>query len=203
MYTLTTTKTIYTIQELKKYRPDAFTKAIEHLRPLQWEDNYTLSEIVSSLKKLINSTNYSIENWSIGENNSRIKLSRENTDDFTGRRAFAWLENDLLVQFRIPYTLNKAYLKYNQAFTDKALRPYSPGKVKPCPLTGMCYDEDLITSLISSIHSGMTVRDSLLALADTAQELICKDIEFRSSEDYLIDEAWSNGIEFDEDGGII
>lgn len=184
---------LYTIDELKKNFPEVFNKIFQKYQESIFDVPWS-SEIIDSLKKLVKKTGYELRNYNIGAySNSYIQLSYpSNTDDMTGRRAFAWLENVVLSDLRIPFKGKRRWevAKYGQY--------YRPAMVTPCPFTGCCFDEDFLDSLKSSLKAGETVRDAILSLADTAGRLFEEAMEDEMSENAFV-ERYQDAA-FDEKG---
>jgi len=192
----TKTINIYTFDELSE---ESKQSAIEEYRKNQTEI-FWMDEIVQSLKSLFeNCDGISLKDWSLGDYRSWIEIdfTNEEVENFTCKRAMAWIENNLLSNIRVPYYGNKR----------KELRQYGKyyyaGKIKPCPFTGYCADEDYLDELIKDIKSGTDLKTAFKNLAYTCQKLIQNEWEYQQSEEYIIEHFEANEYEFDEDGNRI
>ena len=206
----THTITTYSAAELKAQFPDGFARALEshvnyvHECGVPWQE-----ECFDSLKGIIDAAGLALRDYELtyGWGRSFIKVDSPYNDfyeddplEISGSRAVAWLENNLFGQFRIPWKLNKKYLKYNTHYTDKSLRPYSPGKVEPCPITGVCYDEDYLDHLVRSVRSGDTIREAFNGLASVYQSIMETEYEHETSEESFLEMAKSNEWEYTASG---
>lgn len=188
---------VYKFNELT---PEAQEIVIENYRVRQ--SNFDLpwiEDIVQSLKALVvNTRGVRLRDYSIGEYKSYIKVSFDNSDaeNLSGKRAFAWLENNLINDYRIPFTGNmrKEYRKYGEY--------YRAGMIKSCPFTGYCADDDYIDSLYEDIKSGCTLKEAFENLATVAQRLIRNEIEAQNSDECIREHIEANDYEFTEDGII-
>ena len=178
------TITIYTPRELKEHCPENYQKAYEKYRDSH--DDYLpfhIEEVMESLKEVFKHSGIILKDWSIyAWSYSCIDFNLdEDIGNLSGARAFAWLENNLLSDLRIPWTgeKRKNLRKYG--------RYYRPGRIKPCPFTGVCYDEDFLESLYNNIKSGMCIQDSYLDLANTARKLFEAEFEDVMSEEYFLE----------------
>lgn len=176
---------IYTPSELKKKYPEGFETALEHFRNdnnnIPWTD-----EIMDSLKALFKATNgVYLRDWSIdayGYSYVRVEFNQDEAGDLTGNRALAWLENNLLGDLRIPFQGKKRWnlSQYGQY--------YRAGMIEPCPLTGICFDEDYIESLFKSIKAGDTIKEAFENLANVASNLFQAEIEYQNSEENFLEQ---------------
>ena len=189
--------TVYSPAELKAKYPEAFEKAhaefAQNENDIPWTD-----EIVDSLKELFKACNgVSLRGYSISDDAHRsyMKLvwSHEDIKDFTGARAQAWLENNLLSDLRIPWRGDerKRLAKYGEW--------YRPGLIKPCPFTGVCFDEDYIESLQKDIKAGESLGDAFNNLCNVASHLIEQEYEYIASEEYFLEQD----LQFTKEGKLI
>lgn len=144
-----------------------------------WEPG--ADEVFDSIKAIVKAADCTLTDWSIGAYNRHNYITVSGDDDrldLEGPRALAWLENVVLGPLRVPWQgkRRREVAKYGW--------PYRPGLVPPCPLTWVYCDESLLDALKGSLRSGMTVRDSLQSLADTAGRLLEDEWEAYHSEDY-------------------
>jgi len=192
----TKTINIYSYSELsKEAKEKALQKYREYNQEIFWQE-----EMLESLKGLFkNCSGISLKDYSLGEYNSWIKVdfTNEEVENFTGKRAMAWIENNLLYNIRISYYGEKR----------KELRKYGSyyyaGKIKPCPFTGVCYDEDLLDDLLKEIKEGTDLKTAFEGLATIYQKIINDEIEYENSEEYIREHFEANEYEFDKEGNQI
>lgn len=187
----------YLASELKKKFPEGFENAHNEWQKDHAEDLFWIPEIVESLKALFEHSGVYLYDYSISEEGHRSYV-KFNMDDsvfeLSRNRAIAWIENNLLNPLRIPFTGEKRWSlsKYGSY--------YRAGMIPPCPLTGVCYDEDLIESLLKDIKSGESLGDSYRNLADKASQMIESEIQDQMSESYFVEHADANEYHFTKDG---
>ncbi len=198
----TETRNIYTFNELSK---EAKEKAIEQYRKDHCQDEiFWANETLDSLKGLFkNCDGVSLKDYSLGEYNSYIKISftNEEAENLSGKRAFAWIENNLLSNIRIPensFSLNGTRRKLAQYG-----QYYRAGMIKPCPFTGYCADDDFLASLLNDIKDGTDLKTAFEGLATEYQKIINDEIEYQNSDEYISEQLEINDYEFDEEGNLI
>lgn len=162
-------------------------------------DNRNGREAMDSLKALFdNMCGVDLSDWRIGPYRSfiRVVFYRDEVGELSGKRAIAWLENNLLYKLRIPFVSEKRWKlsKYGAC--------YRPGMIKPCPFTGVCWDELIIDDIRTSLRSGMTLADSLCGLADTLQSTLESEDEYQNSDAVIDENMIETDYEFTEDGSI-
>jgi hypothetical protein len=204
---------VYTLEQLKTIAPKVFKRKYEIFCNSEMECGAPWNdEVMDSLKAIIKAAGYRLTDWNVSSSNySYIKLSsNDNIDDLSGARAFAWLENKILSKHRIPWLPFTNAKRREYAATLKAYSPchpagkrhfYAPGCVNPCPFTGYCGDESFLDDLKDSIRAGMSVRESLLALARCAQKQFEDNEEQATSEENFL--ASEEGALFTECGGEV
>lgn len=145
-------------EEVKEKAIDDFRNAISEI-PWQYE-------IINSLKAIFKASGISLTDYSLGLDRGFIKFDIGEPGKLSGARALAWLENNLFYKLRIKNTLEnrKNAVKYGNG--------YAIGSIKPCPLTGICFDEAYITALVSDIKAGSTLHDAYAGLAGACQKLL-------------------------------
>lgn len=204
---------LFTIQELKELHPDGYKRALEkHERDacrfeIPWQD-----EICDSLKALVEAAGLRLRDWSIGaySRGSFCRVSFENGDagQLTGKRAFAWLENNLFAPLRIPWkgkerwrlaAYNRGYHSCHPKGAD-VRTCYSAGRVQPAPFTGYYADDVYIDHLRDSLKCGLTLKRAFEALADKAQELLEEECEQAQSEEAFLERCEIENRQFTEDG---
>lgn len=190
----------YSIEELKEVNQKAYNKLFESWRNAQYDD-IDLSDIRDSLIALLDKLPIT---YSLGGgggiydsyfkclehyNDSEVDLS-----EIKGKRAFAWLENNLLNDLRITEkeykNKRKEYFSYGEY--------YRIGQIKSCPLTGVCYDEDFIESLQESIKDGYSIHDAIENLLSVYDSRIEAEKEYLTSEEYFVE--MHAGEMFNKDG---
>lgn len=198
------TITVYTAKELKDSYPNGFEVAhAKYNAGIIYYDFWT-EEIMESLKGIFKASGIELTNWSIGAfspSHVNFNMPYEETSnevyDLEGHRALAWLENNLLWHLRISFNHPKRneYRKYGSS--------YAPGKIKPCPFTGVYADDEFLNALIKEVTEGMCLGDAYLSLSDMAQELMEVEIECQESEEYFLESAEANEWQYTENGVMI
>jgi len=194
----TQTVVTYSAPELKEKLPRAFERALEDYRNSSQESDWT-HETIDSLKSLIQAAGLRMKDWSLGAYNRNNFLKTDISDDageLFGKRAFAWIENNLLSSLRVPWTGKE------RAEVRQYGSAYYAGKIKPCPFTGYCADDEYLEELQNSIASGRTLKESFEDLADTCQSILERESEYQSSEGYFMEHAEANEMQFTEDGEL-
>lgn len=190
----TKTITLYAYAELSSEAQASarkeFTRAVERYDEIPWS-----GEIMDSLKGTFKAAGIDLRDWSIGTcNPCYVKFAKFDAEGARGARAMAWLENNLFAQFRIPWTgkRRRELAKYGSG--------YRPGLIDPCPVTGVCFDEDLFDSLRESVRTGDTLREAFEGLAGVAGRLMESEYEAQFSDEAF--EQWREDQEFDEFGHV-
>lgn len=171
----------------------------------------SMDEIMDSMKELIKSLDFKLRNYSIGAyTHSFLTAECENDSwkELSGRRAFAFVENHLFQHLRIPWKGKKRWemAKYNAGYRSChppqsfVRQSYSAGRVPPCPLTGMCFDNDFIDHLMEKLREGYTVKEAIESLAEKASDLLENECESVRSEAYFIEQCNINDTTFNKDG---
>lgn len=194
---------VYTAKQLKKKYPEAYDRAFQkyrdHIDEVPWSN-----EIVDSLKSLCKAAGVSLRDWSLGAYSpSYIRVEFPDRSeyfyggvikDLTGQRAVAWLENNLYGRLRIPWTGPRRWevAKYGDG--------YRPGQIKPCPFTGVCYDEDYMDALNEAVRKGETLQEAFEGLGDTARHLLEIELDDEQSEERFLDSAEANDWQYTASG---
>lgn len=196
MRTVTIERTYYTVRELKMHPGGGFTRALDEYAQQEcaWQD---WSDEWASLRALDDAVGYKRHaRWYHDD-------GLGDCSDLTGKRALAWLENNLLADLRIPWAPMWVPTAHWRVAASKQRREfvrygtcYRPGKVKPCPLTGFYMDEVLLDDLRDSLRGGMSVGDAMLALEVKVQRVIDDELDYRTSEEAFIERAEDEGWEF-------
>lgn len=200
---------VYTAQELKRKNPSGFERALERFRSYN-DDILWSGEIMDSLKAVFKHTSgiSNLHDWSIdayGYSYVKFEFNQDEAGELSGNRALAWLENNLLGDLRIPNRpmffrlgAGEPYQPTDRGELAKYGQHYRAGMIKPCPFTGVCFDEDFIESLLNSIKAGDTLQEAFSGLADVAAKLFRSEIEYQNSEEYFLEN--SDDLEFTIDG---
>ena len=177
----TITVQVYSACELKHEHPHAFAKAYEKYK--EGEYNYGLNwgdEMFQSLKALIELGGYKMTRYSLGDSSCRdnhIQIDKQDCDGLSGKRAMAWLENNILSKLR-----------------DKK------GQLDAGKLTGYCLDYTLVESLQESIRTGSTIREAFTELVTPYVAQVDSEWEDQLSEERFLDTSDANNVQFFEDG---
>jgi hypothetical protein len=193
---------VYDINELKEQFPDAFEyahrKFCEYIASdrLPWQD-----EIMDSMKATFKLADVELTDWEISDcSQSYVKFYMGGeVKELEGNRALAWFENNLFWKLRETRPFQNR-VKY---YSGKPYNFTHYGKMKDCPLTGYCADEDFLGSLIEDIKGGCTISDAFHNLADVAAKLFRNEYEYTQSEEYFIEHAEANDYKYTEDGVMI
>jgi hypothetical protein len=198
MRTITRTTVVYTAEELQQQHPRGFTRAHDTyaMREQEWQDT---SDEWGSLKAFDERIGYRRDRYQDWD----LTRGLGEASGFTGRRAWAWLENVVLADLRVPWSPITRYGWLSADRQKHARYQEWPGTVPSCPFTGFCVDEDILDSLRDSIRSGMTVGDAVRSLEDMVQRVIDADLEYRCSEEAFLEHAADNDLEFDETGAQV
>ncbi len=230
----TLTITTYSISELKELFPAGYDSALSH-----WQDreSYDLGipwqdETIDSLKAVLKAAGVTLRDWSLGAYNrgNHISISftgfdgcsNDEIEELSGKRAFAWLENNLFAglrvrgnmrvddwrkqmdpqtgHFRKGYKLDETARYYRTMDGKLHRREGKVGEVPSCPLTGYCADEDYLDSLRKAIRSGDTLKEAFSGLADVCEKLLESEAEHMQSAEYFEGDCEANEVQFTEDG---
>jgi len=167
----TKTINIYSFDELSE---EAKEKALQDYRERQTEI-FWMDETIESLKGLFkNCSGVSLKDYSLDKYNSwiHIEFTNDEVEEFTGKRALAWIENNLLSNIRYKWGIN--YIKDRVWTSDcvKSLRKdgyfiHLADTKKDCPFTGYYADDDLLDDLIKEIKSETDLKTAFEGLAST------------------------------------
>lgn len=188
---------LYTAHELKELFPEAFEKALKEyadsLSDIPWQD-----EAMDSLKAVFEKSGIKLTDWSIGSYNpSYVRFDMGEAGELSGKRAFAWLENNLLSKLRMPWTGKR------RTETRRYRSGYRPGEVESCPLTGYCFDDDLIKALVDEVRSGSTLKEAYNNLADVTRKQFEAEWEYATSEEGFLGTSEANHYEYDRHGNQV
>lgn len=191
------TVNVYSINELSQ---EAKEKAIREYRHINTEI-FWADETSKSLISLFDCcNNITLKDYSLGDACSWISVSFPyNEGEFYGKRAFAWIENNLLSNIRIsdaPLSIKTSQRRKLAQYG----RYYRAGMIKPGPFTGCYADDDFLESLLTDIREGADLQTAFEGLATKYQEIINAEIEYQNSEEYIIEHMEANEYEFLKDG---
>lgn len=216
----TTTITGYTPEELKEQFPHAFKRAHERWASRQNEIPWQ-HETIDSLKTLLKAADVKLLNWSLGAYNRgnfiKVAFPREEVEEFTHRRAWAWMESHLFGPLRIRHAMiiddwrkhidpATGYLKRNAPLqkntryyhtSSELCRRGAGGEIPSCPLTGICFDENYLDALRKSVREGDDLKTAFQNLADVCQTLLENELDYACSEECFLE---TPDLYFDEDG---
>ena len=179
------TITLLTAEELKERFPDGYAKARAAwaMDAAHWEIPWQ-HEIFDSLKSVCRACGVVVKDWSIGPHDGRsfirCAFPRDELEAIQGRRAMAWLENNLTGPLRSPH--GPATLR-QRAYGHRV------GRVPPCPFTGVCFDEDFLGHLRSVLREGRNLKDAFAGLAAVASELMERELDCATSEESFANEC--------------
>jgi hypothetical protein len=197
---------LYSYKELSKEAQERafrdWLKEQEDSDPLE----HSLSEMMASLHTLAELISGSKgRDWSVGAYNQNYRYvlrneplsefyHRQNEMDFFAKtpraksRRIAWWENNVLASLRITRKewKEKKFYQYGAS--------YQIGEVKPCPLTGVCYDEDLLEKAKELfIDDAMSWCDVFNQLAKHLGIMAEGELEYLTSREYF--EEYEEGEE--------
>lgn len=191
----TETINIYKFNELPD---DIKQRARDKWRDMYSTDIHWQAEIFESLKTLFDTANIRMLDYQLGLQRSFIKHDLDsNVAELSGARALAWLENNLFCKLRVT---RAQYLKNRK---DNFRYGYRIGKIKDCPLTGYCADDDFIDDLLNNVKSGNTLGDSFRWLADKYESILQGEYDYQNSDEYIDEHLEANEYEFDESGDLV
>jgi len=178
------TLTLYTIEELKHQFPKGYAAAMRnwrcHMQRFGKETHWT-PDIHRSLKSLCRVCGVTRKEWLIEPYEARsflqCKFPRAELEGVKGRRAIAWLENNLTGPLRISYGL-----------TTIRRRAYGfrGGCILPRPFTGFRFDREFLEHLKTALREGRTLKDAFNGLAAVASKLLEQEWEKAISEESFI-----------------
>jgi hypothetical protein len=129
---------------------------------------------------LIELGGYRLKDYSLGDSSCRnnyIRLEERECDELSGKRAMAWIENNILSKLR-----------------DEK------GKLDAGKLTGYCMDYTLVESLRESIRTGSTIMQAFRDLVCTYVSQVDAEWENQTSEEAFLDLSDANDYQFSADG---
>lgn len=196
---------VYQFKELsKKAKEYAINQYRNKNHEIFWQD-----ETIKSLKGLFEHCNsVRIKNYSLGEYNSwlQVEFNREEEGQLSGKRAVAWLENNLLTKLRYKAGIDNIKKRvFVSNFVKSINHPqgafiHQIGDLKECAFTGYCADDDFLDDLIKEVKQGADLKTAFEGLAITYQKIIQGEIEYQNSDEYIAETLEANEYDFMEDG---
>lgn len=197
--------TLYTARELKEQFPDAYERLLGRKLADEFDDDmfsHYLNEMMDSIKGLFaKCSGVKLVDWSIGAynrgNHIKVEFAEDAAANLSGPRAMAWIENNLLYALR-----NKWKPISKQPKAEWEYRKwYKPGHISDCPFTGMCYDCDILESLLKDIRDGETLKDAFRGIADAAEKTLEGEYDYLRSREYIEERLLDDDFhEYDEHG---
>jgi hypothetical protein len=172
------TVTLYTAKELKEIAPDTgFIRALTKWGNAQAEcyDAHDISDSYRAVAQI-----YGIE----GRGYRCHTVPDEVFELPTLGRRMAWVENNAKAPLRMPWGNVKVGTRRGIQHSRKYTRP---GIVPDCPLTGVCYDNDLMACAEEHFLRGCTRRQIDRALDDRRQQLCDSELEYLASEENFLE----------------
>lgn len=184
-------RTLYSFRELSE---TARLAAVERFQNNRMEDGYTpwQEEILESYKAIIEALHLRVSHRDGNILGFQIGAG---LNSMQGKRAMAWVENNLLAPLRIPWRGPR------RTIARKHGRHYYAGRVPPCPFTGYCADDDFINAFIDAIKHGDTMEDAARNLSNVCDNLMEEEREAWCSEECVREDLMEDPAEcFLEDG---
>ena len=145
-------------------------------------------ETIDSFKSIFEKASITLTNWELGAYcYSSASFDMGDAGVLAGKRAFAWLENNLLGALRTPW--------FGPERWNVARYNYRAGSVQPCPFTGYYADDVLLECLIAKVREGDTLKEAFANLADETRKLLEIEVE-----GYTCEEAVREDLEDDPNG---
>ena len=177
----------YTFDELTGKARERALKALPDA-----DCDYTLEECMESLQALCKLAGVTLKDWSIGPDRSWLKVDLDHTagcdrdydlGELAGPRAVAWIENNIFGRLRTSWRpatvpLNDEWARIHGKY---ARRYEKPGEVPSCPLTGVCFDEDLL-SAFRGRDMTITLRARFESLAGIISKIAESELEYQEGE---------------------
>jgi len=207
MTTITLTKNIYTFDELDNQAKDKVRQWIyEGL-------DYIADDVRQSLDKfcdLFDIRYYQIDYEEPHRNEYKIHIP-DNAEDLTGTRLATYIYNNYLKDlykgkyFSIWSKKEKSFKHHPEGYPVLKTKYSKWYKTLECPFTGCCYDMDLLEPLIN-FCSKPTTNDTLESLLDdcisSIYESVQNEIEYRLTDEAIMEHCEANQYEFDEYGNV-
>lgn len=176
-----TTITAYTFAELTGA---ARERALNSLPDADCDN--TLNECMASLRALCKVAGVTLDDWSIGPYSYsylKVSFARDEVADLSGPRAMAWVENNIFSKLRQSW--RPAMVPPNDKWASvhgKYSRRYArPDYVRACPLTGICFDEDLLDVFRGGVTI-VTLKERFGRLADIITRICEAELVYQDGE---------------------
>jgi len=167
----------------KELSQEAKAKVLQRLSE-QADLDFEQQDMLKSMKAICEESNLRLYDWSFGSycRNWKAKVSG-NAEDLEGNRAVAWFLRILI---------RKGYERPKK-FKDMKF----PGI---CGFTGMCYNDDFAQEIYDRLIEGNTVRKAFDFMADRACGMCEKELEYKKSEECILDYLDQDEEIYTEDG---
>ena len=182
----------YSFEELKEEIQEKVINNFKYEEEFQW----LYDEVTDSFISLVNTCTGIKE---IQYYDNTIEFYEEKAQYLSGKRAFAWIENNLLSHLRIGYNLKSEKNKRLRSLGKN----YRPENIKPCPFTGICYDENLLETLLKEIKNGYNLIEAFYFTKQEVKTIIEREQEYLLSDERIINEIKDQDMLFHENGKII
>lgn len=195
MRTVTRTVVLYTAAELQEKFPRGFDRALDAYRQHEheWVDS---SDEWGSLKAFDEHVGYRRDRYQDWD----LTRGLGEAYNLTGRRAWAWLENVVLADLRLPWVPITGWRSHSLDRQKHSRYKEWPGTVPSCPFTGFHVDETILDNLRSGIAGGLTVGEAVRGLEEAVQREVDADLEYRCSEEAFLEYVAENEYEFTAEG---
>lgn len=202
----TITLNAYKLEELQKPQQ---ARAIENYLN-EYFEYLEHDEFQATLNAFADCIGATIKDYQINQaGHSYIKLSTYFSEELLalrGNRLRTWIVNNWLPLFEKPKYLGLITITGKESgIKSRHFRHSRLQKVIDCPLTGMTYDHDAIQPILN-FTAKPNDSDSLADIVEACADSLChawlKDIEFRTSEEYLREEITDNEMRFFDNGKL-
>ena len=194
--------------EDKLYKFEELSEAAQQAAIQQWRDqdsdNWSLNEIVDSLKAFAEAFNINLYNYSLCDY-SRIDARLGHIDDeileLSGARLVAYIYNNYK---HILYE-RRGYRDYSKLLNGKwDYKRRSRIKIinTCCPFTGVCFDEDILDPIRNfMLKPGRENYEDLLQKCISAAEISANNaVDWENSSEYISETIIANDYDFTEKG---
>ena len=143
--------------------------------------SFTLDECMESLKAIVKACDLRLRDWNVGPYN-RNNFAKVECDD-EGNRALA--------------RFLRVLLSHGYARPKKFTEMEFPGH---CGFTGVCFDDDIAEAVWKSLLGGETLGKAFDCAADKIQSICEEDLDYRTSEDGILECLDEEEEIYEEDG---
>ena len=144
-------------------------------------DDFTLSECMDSLKKIVAECGLRLSDWNIGAYN-RNNFAKVECDDVGNRAKARFLR--VLVANGYDRPKHFADMKF-------------PGV---CGFTGVCFDDDVAEAVWKALLDGETLGKAFDCAADAIRRICEDDLEYRTSREGILENLDTSEEVYTEDG---